>query len=258
MSVATLPLPQAPVAEPRPGRIVRVVTRRKALKTDIAVISDVHLGSAVSRIDKLRRALREWYPFGRLIILGDLFDDLDFRRLRPVDYRFLRDLRELGNRLPIDWIEGNHDEAGRDLIPAIINGRGHVEMRLHIAKENYLFIHGHQFDTFITEHPVVSHLAASFYEVVQRNEGEQNHVSRWLKKRSKTWMNVCRKVEERAITYARGRGADIIMCGHTHYHNALTHVEGDSVRYVNTGCWTDNPSTLVCIDREGPRRVLYT
>ncbi len=245
---------------PAPLNPVRLNLRKKSLKTDLVVISDVHLGSDVSRAKDLRKALAEWYPFNRLIILGDLFDDLNFARLKKHHFGLLDDFRRLSNPkrgVKIDWIEGNHDEGAEEVIPHMIGATVHKEIIEEIYGQIYLFIHGHQFDDFLNDHPVVSTMASRFYESIQKREGEELSLSRWLKKKSKKWLSVCQKIEMRAINYASERAADVIMCGHTHYYDAESHHPESPIKYINTGCWADRPATLTTVDGEGLKRHLY-
>jgi predicted phosphodiesterase len=55
------------------------------------------------------------------------------------------------------------------------------------------------------------------------------------------------KVKARAFFYARLRGFDYIFCGHT--HKALKEKKG-KIRYFNSGCWTEIPSTYVTLDEK--------
>ncbi|MBI1292559.1 UDP-2,3-diacylglucosamine diphosphatase [bacterium] len=239
---------------------VNVRTSSKTLKADTVVISDVHLGSHVCRAKELRKALRSWFPFRRLIILGDLFDDLNFSRLNKHHFGVIDDFRRLTSSkrgVEVDWIEGNHDQEAHDVIHRIIGANVHDELVLEFGKHRYLFMHGHQFDNFLYDHPIISVMAGKIYEKVQSREGGSNNMSRWLKKKSKGWLKVCKKIEEKAILYAASREADFIVCGHTHYHDADTETPQKMVQYINTGCWTDSPSTLTVFDEKGYRHHLY-
>ncbi len=235
-------------------------TKKRSLRTDTVIISDVHLGSDVCRAKDLRKALAEWYPFRRLIILGDLFDDLNFSRLKKNHFGLLDDFRKLTKPrrgVTIDWVEGNHDETADKVIPHLIGARIHKQLMLEMYGKKYLFIHGHQFDDFLNDHPVVTGIASRFYESVQRREGDAQKVSRWLKRQSKTWVKAANHIETRARSYASRFGADTVLCGHTHYYNANTDSGDEAVQYYNTGCWADSPSTLTTIDDKGLRRHLY-
>ncbi len=48
---------------------------------DTIIVSDIHLGSDMSRAGELIDVLNTW-TFERLILLVDIFDDLNFKRLR--------------------------------------------------------------------------------------------------------------------------------------------------------------------------------
>src|SRR5690606_9431083 len=100
-------------------------------------------------------------------------------------------------------------------------------------------------------------LACRVYESVQRREGDRRSVSRWLKKKSKTLLSASRRVEQKALLHAGLRGADFILCGHTHYHLPNPDTTGQTAEYINTGCWTDLPSTLTTIGPDGLRKHLY-
>lgn len=241
-------------------RVPTVKTRRKSLKTDTVVVSDIHLGSEVCRAKHLRRALAEWFPFRRLIVLGDLFDDLNFKRLKKNHFGVLDDIRRLTKPkrgVVVDWVEGNHDVGLDRVIPHLIGARIHRELLLELHGRRYLFIHGHQFDGFLNEHPVATAVATKFYEAVQRREGEAARMSRWLKRQSKQWVKASMTVEAQAREYGRRKGVDAVLCGHTHYDDSRPARRGE-VEYHNTGSWTDAPSTLTTIDEDGVRRHLYS
>jgi len=243
-----------------PFKTINVRTIPKSLKADTVVISDIHLGSEVCRARELRKALRSWFPFRRLIILGDLFDDLNFSRLNKHHFGVIDDIRKLTSSkrgVSVDWIEGNHDEQAHDVIHRIMGAEVHDELILEFGNRRYLFMHGHQFDNFLYDHPILSVMAGKIYEKVQKREGGAKNVSRWLKKKSKGWLKVCKKIEEKAILYAASRDADFIVCGHTHYYDADTRTPQAMVRYINTGCWTDSPSTITTFGTEGHRHHLY-
>ncbi|MGE5734652.1 MAG: hypothetical protein ACM34E_06145 [Acidobacteriota bacterium] len=63
---------------------------------DTVILSDLHLGSEVSRPKAALQALRTM-SFRRLILLGDIFCDLNFRRLKKEHWQFLSYIRKLSN-----------------------------------------------------------------------------------------------------------------------------------------------------------------
>jgi len=64
-------------------------------EVDTLIVSDVHLGSDLSRPDALLATLRQ-YTFQRLILLGDIFDDLNVHWEDQLSQHRLLD-REAGN-----------------------------------------------------------------------------------------------------------------------------------------------------------------
>lgn len=53
---------------------------------DTLILSDIHLGAEVSQARQAVAMLRQ-HRFQRLILLGDIFADLNFRRLKKEHWR---------------------------------------------------------------------------------------------------------------------------------------------------------------------------
>ncbi len=222
------------------------------LKTTI-VVSDVHLASPVCRAKSLRNLLKD-ASFERLIILGDLFEDARFRRLDKSHWQFLSLLRKLSSPkrgVEIVWIEGNHDREVISVVSHMIGAkviREHEHYVLECGGKRILFMHGHQFDDYIDQRPMLTAVATGIYNTVQRCGGRGKRVSRWLKYKSKSWMNASAENARRALHLARTQRADIVICGHTH---ATFESQHHGVRYINTGSWVDIPSQYVVINEQG-------
>src|SRR5579862_6457664 len=74
---------------------------------DTLILSDVHLGSDCSRAREAARMLKE-NSFRRLILLGDIFADLNFGRLTKEHWKFLGYIRKLSNpkrNVEVIWVE---------------------------------------------------------------------------------------------------------------------------------------------------------
>ena len=89
---------------------------------DAVVISDIHLGSSNCQAPALARFL-EGILAGQmrtrlLIINGDVFDSIDFRRLKKRHWKVLSLVRRLSDKIEVIWIAGNHDGPAE-----IVNGR---------------------------------------------------------------------------------------------------------------------------------------
>jgi UDP-2,3-diacylglucosamine pyrophosphatase LpxH len=221
--------------------------------TDTLVLSDLHLGSEVCRARELVKLIKG-IQFRRLIILGDAFDDTRFHRLRRSHFKVLSLINKLSapkRGIEVVWVEGNHDSEFLRVVGAMLGVRVYPEYAFTVGGRRYLAIHGHQFDQYMSRHPVVSAIAGRFYTAIQRRDSRTQAVSRYLKRRSKSWLKVSDEIAEKATRHARRRGADVVLCGHT--HQPLHRRSLNGVEYLNTGCWTDVPSTYVTIDASGAR-----
>lgn len=220
---------------------------------DTLVISDIHLGSDVSRSRDALRLLRS-YSFRRLILNGDVFEDLNFKRLRKDDWKFLSYIRKCSNPkrgVEVVWVAGNHDGIA-EILTHLLGIKVYDEYQWETDGERYLAIHGHQFDRFLSNNVVVSELATIFYKFFQKIDTDNQRVSRWLKRRSKTWLRVSDAVASAAIDYARERRATYVFCGHT--HQAMER-QTEGIHYFNSGCWTDRPAHFITIDRTNGTRI---
>src|SRR5438876_10974885 len=80
---------------------------------DTVILSDLHLGSEVSRAKAALQMLKA-VSFNRLILLGDIFCDLNFRRLKKEHWQFLGYIRQLSNTkrgITVVWVGRNHDHG---------------------------------------------------------------------------------------------------------------------------------------------------
>lgn len=217
---------------------------------DTLIVSDIHLGSHVSRSRVLLELLQKT-SYRRLILNGDVFDDLNFHRLKKDDWRFLSYIRKQSNprsMTEVIWVVGNHDGGVAEVLSHILGVDVHEEYSWTYGDKRFLAIHGHQFDKWINEHAVITAVASFLYATIQRLDPHQN-ASRWVKRTSKKWLRLAGKVAHVAVRYGRKtHKADVVICGHTHQP---TTIEIEDVMYVNSGCWTDVPSTYVLITAQG-------
>ncbi|MBX7043363.1 MAG: UDP-2,3-diacylglucosamine diphosphatase [Ignavibacteria bacterium] len=219
-------------------------------KVETIIVSDIHLGSEVARPKAVRKVL-ESHDFNRLILLGDIFDDLNFNRLKKDHWNLLSYIRKLSNpdrNKEVVWVEGNHDEGLSEIMSLMMGVKVYDEYVWESNGKTFLAIHGHQFDKFLTENVLISNVSSYVYDKVQKWDSETQSISRFIKRRSKSWLRLSNKVATEAIEYARGKGADAVICGHTHQSIS---VSNEGVAYFNTGCWTDIPSNYIVIDSDG-------
>ncbi|MFA5870672.1 MAG: UDP-2,3-diacylglucosamine diphosphatase [Candidatus Paceibacterota bacterium] len=209
------------------------------------IISDIHLGSSVSRTKELLKLLNT-ETYKTLILNGDIFDDLDFTRLDHDAWQVLSKIRDLSSPkhgIDVVWITGNHD-GGANILSRLIGTPVKDEYLFEWNGKRCLAIHGHQFDQFITHNPILSSIASQTYLFIQRLDTERQFISRYLKRISKSWLRVSERVAQGAVRRGKLMGADIVFCGHTH---KAMEKEIQGIQYYNSGCWTDIPSTYILI-----------
>ena len=216
---------------------------------DAVVISDLHLGSENCRAKALVQfleAVRDGrIGTRRLFLNGDVFDSIDFRRLKKQHWKVLSLLRKLSDEIEITWINGNHDGPA-DTVSHLLGVEVVDEVVLDSGGKRVLLLHGHRFDEFIERYPMTSKLADGVYRFLQWLD-RSHTIARQAKSKSKTFLRCVEKVQELSVQYARKRGYDTVCCGHTH-HPVVAACDG--VTYVNSGCWTERPCHYLTI-RDG-------
>ncbi|MFH1182833.1 MAG: UDP-2,3-diacylglucosamine diphosphatase [Candidatus Moraniibacteriota bacterium] len=223
-------------------------------KFHTVIISDLHLGSRVSRSREVAEFLKN-IKFQKLILLGDIFEDLNFNVLKENDWKFLSLVGELSKTKKVRWVEGNHDLKLSEIFGTLIGAKVYKVYKWRYKDKKYAAIHGHQFDDFLISYPLIGNLAGRIYNLIQIIDfSHDKKISRFVKRSSKGWLRLSGKVAKRAIVYAQLRGIDYIFCGHTHKAMELTK---DGVSYYNSGCWTDVPSTYITLDDKGIKIQKY-
>ena len=217
---------------------------KKTKRTHTLIISDLHLGSLVSHPKEALELLKS-YSFRKLILLGDVFDSLDFRDLDRDCWDLLNYIGEISKNKKVRWIEGNHDKGLSRMFSALLGAKVYQQYHWHYKKEKYLVIHGHQFDRFLVDNAFISYLANKAYDLLQRIDFEDKRISHYIKRNSKGWLRLSKKVARGAMAYGKKNNANYVFCGHTH---KKLFKENHTVKYYNSGCWTDTPCTYITID----------
>ena len=217
---------------------------------DTLIISDVHLGSEISRARDALLLLKST-SFRRLILLGDIFNDLNFRRLKKEHWQFLSYIRKLSNpkrNVEVVWVEGNHDLGLSDLMSHLVG----VPVYQHYVWEyrglRYLAVHGHQFDRFISKNFLLSRVGEAIFLWIQKLDANKKSFSRYLDRLNTRWLRLSDKVEHGALVYAAHHDASRVFCGHTHIPMSS---ERDGVRYFNSGSWIGEQCTYVAVGESG-------
>jgi UDP-2,3-diacylglucosamine pyrophosphatase LpxH len=213
---------------------------------DALIISDLHLGSENCQARALIRFLDDLHDgrtaARRLILNGDVFDSIDFRRLKKHHWKVLSLIRKLSDAIDIVWITGNHDGPA-EVVSHLLGVEVRDELVLRTGDRYVLVHHGHRFDTFIDDHPVLTWLADSIYRVLQWMD-PSHRFARAAKHTSKTFLRCAAKIEARSVEYAKKLGCDAVCCGHTHLPAAR---ETEGVAYYNGGSWTERPCHYLAV-----------
>ncbi|PIR73565.1 MAG: UDP-2,3-diacylglucosamine diphosphatase [Candidatus Moranbacteria bacterium CG10_big_fil_rev_8_21_14_0_10_35_21] len=215
-------------------------------KTHTLIISDLHLGTPVSRADKALKLLQS-YSFRKLILLGDVFESLNFKKLDKDCWELLNYIGKITKDRKVRWVLGNHDAGLHNVFDSLMGARIYETYTWQYKHEKYLATHGHQFDRFLVNNAVLSHMATVMYDFIQRMDSDEKKFSHWLKRKSKGWLRLSDKVARSAIRYGKKHEANYVFCGHT--HKAMKKHSHD-IKYFNSGCWTDDPCTYITIDED--------
>jgi len=220
------------------------------LHVNTLILSDLHLGAETSHAREATRVLKQT-SFQRLILLGDIFADLNFARLTKDHWKFLGYIRKLSNpkrNIEVVWVEGNHDHGLANIMSHLVGVRVYENYEWEYRGLRHVAIHGHQFDGFQVNRVRLSQLGSSLYLQIQKLDFRSKPVARLIDRLNTRWLRLSPKVAAGALAYARQHKADRIFCGHTHQ---AIHVEQDGVHYYNSGGWVDARLTYLTIDEQG-------
>ncbi len=214
---------------------------------DAIILSDIHLGSdncqakLVCRM--LERIAEEEIQTQRLILNGDVFDSIDFRRLHKSHWKVLSLLRKLSDDIDIIWLAGNHDGSA-EIISHLLGVQVMDDVVLESGANRILILHGHIFDEFLDNHPILTWLADCVYGFLQWID-RTHYLAKVAKRGSKTFLRCTQKIQDRALETARRKHCSAVCCGHTHV--AVAHTEGP-IAYFNSGCWTELPCHFLTVE----------
>jgi UDP-2,3-diacylglucosamine pyrophosphatase LpxH len=213
---------------------------------DAVILSDIHLGSENCQAKNLCHFLEsvhnEEVQTTRLILNGDVFDSIDFRRLKKNHWKVLSLIRKLSDQIDIIWICGNHDGSA-EIVSHLLGTTVKDEFVLHSGDQKILILHGHIFDEFLDAHPILTLLSDIAYWMLLRMD-KTHKIARLAKKSSKTFLRCAWTIEQKSREYARKMGCTAVCCGHT--HQAVSNL-GPDIDYFNSGCWTELPTTYLTV-----------
>ena len=214
------------------------------------ILSDLHLGAETSHAREATRVLKNC-RFRRLILLGDIFADLNFARLTKDHWKFLGYIRKLSNpkrKIEVVWVEGNHDRGLTNIMSHLVGVRVYQNYEWEYGGLKHTAIHGHQFDGFQVSRVRLSQWGTSLFLQLQKLDLKGKPIARLIDRLNTRWLRMSPKVASGALAFAAQHGAGRIFCGHTH---EAIHVEQDGIQYYNSGGWVDARLTYLTIDEQG-------
>lgn len=216
------------------------------IRADTIIISDIHLGSETSRTDDLDRFLKS-LKCRTLILNGDIFDDLNFKRLRRTHWNILSDLRWWSKRIRVVWIRGNHDTLSADTLSHLLGLEVRADYEWRSGKRVFFAAHGDRWDIYIYKHPRLAALLTRIHRFLQKHFPRMSErMARRLKKNNVFLSRNSAAVEFSAFRLARKRGYSAVFCGHTHM--PLLKKDGRTV-YANSGSWQDDAPHFIALSR---------
>jgi UDP-2,3-diacylglucosamine pyrophosphatase LpxH len=213
---------------------------------DAVILSDLHLGSdncqAKDVCRLLDRIVDGELATSRLILNGDVFDSIDFRRLTKSHWKVLSLIRKLSDQVEIIWLCGNHDGSA-EIVSHLLGVAVEDTFILESGGRRVLVLHGHRFDEFLDSHPILTWLADQVYFFLQWID-RSHALAKVAKRGSKTFLRCAKKIEDGAIGLARKLGCHAACCGHSHHAEAKVE---QPIAYFNSGCWTERPCTYLTV-----------
>ncbi len=228
-------------------------------KLEIAIISDVHLGTYGCHAKELLSYL-ESISVDTLILNGDFIDIWQFRkRYFPKEHMAVIQciLRMAARGTRVYYITGNHDDALRrysDFSSGNIYLRDHLILQL--KGETYWIFHGDIFDLSVKISPLVAKLGGKGYDYLILFNRLVNKIrtslgmhkmsfTKKIKEQVKKAVKFISDFEETAINIAASNDYDYVICGHIHQPQIKTvECKGKTVTYLNSGDWIENLTAL--------------
>src|SRR5258707_3906743 len=175
---------------------------------DTVIISDLHLGSEVSQAGAALAFLHS-IRFKRLILLGDIFADLNFRRLTKEHWKFLGYIRKLSNpknEIEVVWVEGNHDHGLTEVMSHLVGIRVFQEYEWLYAGKKHMAIHGHQFDSFAIRNFRITHFGQLVFLWLQKIDSKNKQFARYLDRLNTRWLRLSAQVAQGALSHGKQAG----------------------------------------------------
>jgi len=231
----------------------------KKRKIDLAVISDVHLGTYGCHADELLAYLNSIQP-KILVLNGDIIDIWQFskRYFPPSHLKVLRKIIGMASRgTEVHYITGNHDEMLRKFSDTSM-GNLKISNKLLLdldGKKAWIF-HGDVFDVSIQNAKWLAKLGSYGYDLLILTNSfvnwclakmgrEKYSLSKRIKNSVKSAVRYIDDFERTASGLAIENGYDFVVCGHIHQpKKEIRENRNGRCTYLNSGDWVENLTAL--------------
>ncbi len=226
---------------------------------EIAVISDVHLGTFGCHADELLAYLNSIDP-KKLILNGDIIDIWQFSKhyFPSAHLKVLKKIISMASKgTEVVYITGNHDEMLRKFTDTTIGNISLVnKLVLELDGKKAWFFHGDVFDVSIQKAKWLAKLGGYGYDLLilinklvnwslDKLGKEKYSLSKKIKENVKGAIKHINDFETTATDLAIEKGYDYVICGHIHQpkKEVITTKNGSCV-YLNSGDWVENFTAL--------------
>ncbi len=231
--------------------------KRRSL--ELAVLSDIHLGTYGCRADEVLQYLRSIKP-KKLILNGDIVDGWQFKKKYwPVSHtKVLKEVLNLASKgTKVYYLPGNHDEVFRRFVGYKL-GNIKVENKVVLDLDGKLawFFHGDVFDVTMQHSRWLTRLGSESYDfliwlnyhvnrLMEVLGKEKKSFSKQIKNGVKSAVKYINQFEELCADIAIEKKYDYVVCGHIHQPEIRKiDKEKGSVVYLNSGDWIENLTAL--------------
>lgn len=234
-------------------------------KVDIAVLSDIHLGTYGCQAKEVVAYLKSIDP-EILILNGDIIDIWQFSKSYwPASHMaVVREiLKMITANKKIYYLAGNHDEMFRKFLGfKILNFKIANKVVLNLDGKKAWFFHGDVFDVTIQHSKWLAKIGGKGYDLLilinsavnwisEKMGREKISISKRIKAGVKGAVKFINRFEQVAADIAIDNGYDYVVCGHIHQPviREIENAQG-KVLYLNSGDWVESSTSLEYKDGE--------
>lgn len=228
-------------------------------RVEIAVISDVHLGTFGCHAKELLTYLNSIHP-KKLILNGDIIDIWQFskRYFPPSHLHVIKKIVDMAaNGTEVIYITGNHDEMLRKFSDAHFGNISIVDkLVLNLDGKRAWLFHGDVFDVSVQNAKWLAKLGGYGYDMLILLNREVNwflmkigrekySLSKIIKNSVKKAVKHISDFEKVATDLAIDNEFEFVICGHIHQPKIIEkkNHKGKTF-YMNSGDWVENLTAL--------------